>query len=70
MDKRLFNLLDENKTKKSEPNDKDKRPETPEEKIKTLVRIFCKGRYQSWIALQNTPHSRNLNKNKIRSNHK
>jgi len=67
MNKELYNLLyDDSKTKKSKPKDELLIPETSEEKVRALVGIFCKGRYQSWIAIpfQNTPHSKKLKKNK------
>ena len=68
MNKELYNLLyDDSKTKKSKPKDKPLIPETSEEKVKAFLGIFCKGRYQSWIAFQNTPYSKKLKKNKERA---
>jgi hypothetical protein len=68
MNKELYNLLyDDSKTKKSKPEDKPLIPETSEEKVKAFLGIFCKGRYQSWIAFQNTPYSKKLKKNKERA---
>jgi len=63
MNKELYGLLyDEEKPKKSKSKDKPIKPETDEEKIKAFVGFFCRGRYQSWVTFQNTPHSRSLRK--------
>jgi len=65
MNKELYNLLyDGGKTKISKPKETPK--DTPEKMFKALVGVFCKGRYQSWIAFQNIPHPRNLKKSKER----
>ena len=42
-------IRDLNKKTKSVEKDTEEKPETPEQIIRSLQGVFCKGRYHSWI---------------------
>jgi hypothetical protein len=66
MNKELYNFLN-NGTNKPESKNMPITSETPENMLKTLQGIFCKGRYQSWILSPKNPHPRtSKNKGKTR----
>jgi len=46
--------------KRQLPESESEKKQSPEDMIRALKGIFCKGRYSSWVATQGVPSFKNL----------